>query len=222
MANRLAEPSPLRSHRRNRGLLVAAAVLAIAAFAAGRWTAPSGGPGVRQDPAIQSSPPSTTPEVRSDETRYPRTEAGAVSAAADYARILTPAPGETREDFARAVRAIASAEWGAEMDSTIASWDDGTAEAAVLRYRVDSFSADRAEVVLWVVGLADPHDAPPEEVWGRAFMTLVWEDDTWKVASEDGDAGPKPGSRQQPSPPEDLSRLLDTFEVLDHEPDTTP
>jgi hypothetical protein len=108
------------------------------------------------------------------------------------------------------------------MDSTIASWDDATAEGAVLRYRVDSFSPDRAEVVLWVVGLVGPRDAPPEEIWARAFMTLVWEDDTWKVAAEDGDAGPKPGSRQQPSSPTELRRILDSFEVLDHEPDTTP
>lgn len=222
MANRFAEPSPLRSHRRNRGLVVAAAVLAIAAFAAGRWTAPSGNPDVQEDPRAQRPPASPAPGAGSDGTTYPRTEAGAIRAATDYVRILTPAPGETRDAFARGVQAIASDEWGDEMDSTIASWDDGTAEGAVLRYRVDSFSRDRAEVVMWVVGLVDPHDAPPEEIWARAFITLVWEDDTWKVAAEDGDAGPKPASRQQASSSEDLRRILDSFEVLDHEPDTTP
>ncbi|MDQ3964609.1 MAG: hypothetical protein M3277_11985 [Actinomycetota bacterium] len=221
MANRLAEPSPLRSHRRNRVLVVAAAVLAVGAFAAGRWTAPSGSPAVQEDP-ITRPPASPAPGAGSDGTTYPRTEAGAIDAATDYVRVLTPAPGETRDSFARGVQAIASDEWGDEMDSTIASWDDGTAEGAVLRYRVDSFSRDRAEVVLWVVGLVDSHDAPPEEIWARAFMTLVWEDDTWKVAAEDGDAGPKPATRQQPSSPADLRRVLDSFEVLDHEPDTTP
>lgn len=222
MATGLVEPSPLRRHRRDRTWAVAAAVLVVAAFGAGRWTAASGGPGVQDDPTTQRSPASPTPRESGDGRVYPRTEAGAVRAATDYVRILAPTPGETREDFARAVRAIASAEWGDEMESTIASWDDGTAEGAVLRYRVDSFSLDRAEVVLWVVGLLDPHAAPPEEIWARAFMTLVWEDDTWKVAAEDGDAGPKPASRQEPSSPEDLSRVLDAFEVLDHEPDTTP
>jgi hypothetical protein len=222
MANRLAEPSPLRSHRPNRGLVVAAIVLALASFVGGRWTAPSGGPDVQEAPTTQRSPASPPRGAGSEGPTYPRTEAGTIRAAADYVRILTPAPGETRGDFARGVRAIASDEWGDEVDSTIASWDDGTAEGAVLRYRVDSFSRDRAEVVLWVVGLVDPHDAPPEEIWARAFLTLVWEDDTWKVAAEDGDAGPKPASRQQPSSSEELRRLLDSFEVLDHEPDTTP
>lgn len=222
MANRVSEPSPLGSHRRIRGLLVAAAIVAIAAFAAGRWTAPSGSPATQEDSTPQPPAASPTLPEESGAGAYPRTQAGAVRAASDYVRVLSPTPGETRRDYARRVRAIASVEWGDEMESTIASWDDGTGEGAVLRYRVDSFSPDRAEVVLWVVGLVDLREAPPTEVWGRSFMTLLWEDATWKVAAEDGDVGPKPPSSQQPSSPEELRRILEGFEFLDHDPAATP
>ena len=153
---------------------------------------------------------------------YARSENGAIQAALNYARAMTPSPGESKQSYESKLRAIAASEWGSELESTIKSWSEGEAEVAALRYRVDEFSPDRADVVLWVAGLVNPRNGSPGAIWGRSFISLKWEKDDWKVASEDGDEGPWPPPLARPSSSAQVTQLLEGFETFDYEPSSQP
>ncbi len=206
--------------------LIVALFLIGAGFALGRWSAPdSVEPSEREDaPPGSISEEALGPRDLSAgvPVGYARTEDGALQAALNYARALGPDPGESKSTYAAKLRAIASDEWGAELLSTIASWDEGEAEAAPLRFRITEFSEARAEVVLWVAGVINPRNGSPGAVWGRTFLTLVWEDGDWKVAAEDGDAGPWPAPLSDPSTSADFSALLTGFEAIEYEPASLP
>ncbi len=205
--------------------LLVAIVLVGGAFAAGRWSAPDpiGEPGVEDQ---TSNPPSEPigPRALSDgvPVGYARTEDGALQAALNYSRALSPDPGESKESYAAKLRAIASDEWGSELQSTIDSWGEGDAETAPLRFRIIEFSDARAQVALWFASFINPRNGSPGAVWGRAFLTLVWEEGDWKIAAEDGDAGPWPSPLSGPTAPVEVSELLAGFESIDYEPASLP
>ena len=151
---------------------------------------------------------------------YARTEDGALQAALTYSRVLGPDPGESKDTYASKLRAIASDKW--DPQSTIDSWELGEAEAAPIRFRLTAYSPQRAEVVLWFASFVNPRNGSPGSVWGRAFLTLVWENQDWKIAAEDGDAGPWPEPLSKSSATSDFTRLLDGFKAIEHEPASLP
>jgi hypothetical protein len=153
---------------------------------------------------------------------YARTRAGAIQAALNYARAMTPDPGESKQNYESKLRTIAAEEWGEELESTIKSWSEGEAEVAVLRYKVADFNPDRADVALWLAGFVNPRNGSEGGVWGRSFISLRWERDDWKVASEDGDEGPWPSPLAQSSSAAELQQLLEGFESFDYEPASQP
>lgn len=206
-------------------VLVAVLLIAIG-FAVGRWSAP--------DSVEPSEPPATGPDAgpaagtgpstlkEGVPVGYARTEEGALQASINYTRALVPDPAESKESYAAKLRAIASDQWGEELQSTIDSWREGEAEVAPLRFRVTEFSIDRAEVGLWFASYVNPRNGSPGAVWGRTFLTLVWENDDWKVAGEDGDAGPWPAPLARPSASIEFSQQLAGFESLAYEPASLP
>lgn len=206
-------------------LLLGSILLVGAGFAIGRVTAP--------DPESLDIGPrrigsATEPEIGPRAMQdgvpvgYARTEEGALQAAINFSRALGPDPGESKSSYAAKLRAIASDEWGSELESTINSWAEGEAESAPLRFRVVEFSQDRAEVALWVAGFINPRNGSPAAVWGRTFLTLVWEDGDWKLAAEDGDAGPWPAPLSTSSTTAELSELLRGFLPIEYEPASLP
>jgi hypothetical protein len=206
-------------------VLLVAIVLVGAGFAAGRWTAPD-----PKDPQEAEDKTSTAPSdpvgpralMQGVPVGYARTEEGALQAALNYSRALSPDPGESKDSYAAKLRAIASDQWGSELQSTIDSWDQGDAETAPLRFRIIEFSDARAEVALWFASFINPRNGSPGAVWGRAFLTLVWEENDWKIAGEDGDAGPWPSPLSGPTAPVEVSELLAGFESIDYEPASIP
>lgn len=214
---------------KNRTALVgvlAAIVLIGLGFVLGRLTAPEAdtSPGTPNAVGTPGSSGGVGPRALSGgvPVGYKRSEEGALQAAINYSRALSPGPGESEDEYAAKLRAIASDEWGDELESTIQSWNEGEAEIAPLRSSMVQFSEDRAEVVLWFASFVNPRNGAPGSVWGRAFLTLVWEEDDWKVASEDGDAGPWPAPLSRPSSSNDLSTLLTGFEAIEYEPAALP
>lgn len=203
--------------------VIAILVLAIG-FAIGRLsTSESVVPPVQPGPLGTASEPGVGPRSLSSgvPVGYSRSEEGAVQAALAYLRALSPEPGETEERYAGKLRAIASSQWEG-LDSTIASWDDGEAEVAPLRFRVTEFSDERAEVALWVAGFINPRDGAPGAVWGRALLTMVWENGDWKLSAEDADPGPWPNPLAPPSSPDELSSQLTDFRSIENEPAALP
>src|SRR5688572_27660930 len=191
---------------------VVAVILLVIGFFVGR--AVDGGEGAKspRGPSTQSGSDDGPSRIESGvPVGYSRTEEGAIQAAVNYARAMAPTPGESKQIYESKLRAIAASEWGAELESTIKSWSEGEAEVAVLRYRVDEFSTDRADVALWVAGLVNPSNGSRGAIWGRSFISLRWEKDDWKVASEDGDEGPWPPPLATPSSSAELTQQLEGF-----------
>lgn len=201
---------------------VLVAILLIGAgFAIGRWSAPDSVPPSESD----GEPDSVVESVVGPRALragvpvgYAPSEEGAMQAALNYVRALTPSPGETKEDYEGKLRAIASSEWGEELETTIDSWSEGEGEVAALRVKLNDFSSQRAEVALWVAGVVNPRNGSPGAVWGRSFISLVWEQGDWKVAAEDGDEGPWPAPLSGPSSSEEIARLLKGYRSFDYEP----
>lgn len=78
--------------------------------------------------------------------------------------------------------------------SALAGGSGATAyRQAAIAWRVESFSADRARVAIWNVGvLARDGVAPPQAGWAISTFDLVWERGDWKIESEVVVPGPAP------------------------------
>jgi len=165
---------------------------------------------------------------------HPRTRAGAVAAAADYAQALSQAAlvGEERllaaqqQTFtAHALRMLgaevrqqartarAALELAGRGRSTRAATQHAPLAARVLR-----LADGQAEVALWSVDLstAGPHDTA-QALWMTERLALVWEDGRWRIAGARAASGPVPRTAQrQPSAPGVLHEQLRTTRLLRH------
>lgn len=64
---------------------------------------------------------------------------------------------------------------------------------AVIAWRVDSFTSERASVAIWNVGvLSRDGVAPPQAGWAVSVFDLVWERGDWKIDRETVTPGPAP------------------------------
>lgn len=77
----------------------------------------------------------------------------------------------------------------------------GRVSYAPLSAVVKGFSPDRAEVQVWGVIASSSTSLPATisaiEDWGRAEVVLVWDDDQWRVRSQQFDQGPWPARSDQ-------------------------
>jgi hypothetical protein len=154
-----------------------------------------------------TSPAQTTPGRQTPVSPVP-TRAGAVVAAA---RSITAFDGTVLLDPDRVkevVRRIASAESRASLLSafeqasaqTREKLGAGTAPSPVvvlrsipLGYRIVRYSTRQVTVAVWYVGIVGSGaTVQPQQSWRTQDVTLVWEDNAWKVSSFASSDGPTP------------------------------
>jgi hypothetical protein len=161
-------------------------------------TTTAGGPSPRAAPS-----PARTKAMRS-----PHTVAGAVAAAAASVQLLDGpallhsirirrlvnrlAASNVRDGLARAY------EQGAAQARARLAADSVPAPVVILRaalvgYRIDSFTPSAATVAVWRVGIVGSGaTVPPQQSWRTETVSLVWEHRAWKVASYASAPGPTP------------------------------
>jgi hypothetical protein len=69
------------------------------------------------------------------------------------------------------------------------------ARRAVLGYRLESFSRDRASVSVWGVALFATGVYPASSQWSTSQIDLVWSSNQWRVVDLASEGGPSPESR---------------------------
>ncbi len=153
---------------------------------------------------------------------YARTREGATQAAINFTRALSPGRDEDASDYEAAVDVVASRAWRDDALESVEQVDDFRGDVAVAAYRVDAFTPSAAEIALWVVGLLPSEQGGTQELWGRQYISLVWEDGDWRVAGQDGDQGPWPAPISSASSPEELEKQLSGFQMLEYEPSSMP
>jgi hypothetical protein len=173
---------------------VGALVLFALGFVIGRMIAPPG--------RFQTSPsPTPSDDGVAAASAYPRTEAGAIAAATDFASVMAGVT-EDADAYEAALAAVAAPEWKREAQrlaqNTISFVNDrygngGTLTFSPVRYRLTSYTADAAVVKLWGVTLASGPKVPGiEESWITGTVNLIWVDGEWRVNGQDSASGPTP------------------------------
>jgi hypothetical protein len=151
----------------------------------------------------RNSTPETEEQVGepAQQGRTSQSEQGAIQAATTFARIL-PGPSGDVEAYLRAMEDIAASEWRArsqELANNAVAFvadrygEEGRISFQPVRYRVDSFSSQRAKVSIWGLVLASSSEgAEIEESWLTATLTLLWAGDEWKLNGQASGGGPTP------------------------------
>jgi hypothetical protein len=145
---------------------------------------------------------------------YQHSKAGAVAAAANYAKVLsselildkasrrkaidTLAAPEARARQQRAFdRAVASLVKGLGVKDGAAA--DGTVllRAVPVGWRMEAYTGDRATVAIWVTSVAGSLGGPPggvpvQEGWGTTTVKLRWVGGDWKQLESTTTEGPAP------------------------------
>lgn len=175
---------------RNHSLIAFFALVALLAFLLGRISAPK--PEASSPPVVQSNEPSPSQE---------RDEAGAVDAATRFSRIMTGPSGDP-DSYIKDIGSIAAPTWTPRAQELAENSIDfveerygegGTIDFKPLRYRVRSFSSDRATIDLWGVVLASgPKVGGIEESWVTATIELQWVGSGWRVSGQGSAGGPTP------------------------------
>ena len=129
-----------------------------------------------------------------------RTEAGAVKAATEFARLVSAPSGDG--SYRQAVEELAFSEWRERADelatNTLEFLEDrygtgGWWSFIPARYRVVEFSESAATVELWGVTIATgPKIQGVEETWITGSLDLSWTSNGWRISGEDSVAGPTP------------------------------
>lgn len=123
---------------------------------------------------------------------YARTREGAAAAATNFERVRSGPFLAKEKAYRLAISTMAAPDWEREgLDSAtrdLANVADRygltvDVESSVLRYRVDAFSGDSAQVSVWLVTVfhSEIHHVP-ESAWSTVTYTLIWLNDDWRVA----------------------------------------
>jgi hypothetical protein len=208
---------------RTLGLALAASAL-IGMGARGLITSPTTPPRSTVTTAARTpGPRSTTAGLP---TGFARNEAGAVAAATTYLRQGQRLFDLPTADRLAALQAIASgaattgylAQVSAELTELdgIEAHGQGhlTWAVSVLATRVDAYSAQRARISIWRVGVLSVTGlVAPLAEWTTVDDELVWERGDWKVWAETQTPGPTPAAHPdaRPSTPGQLQATLAGF-----------
>jgi hypothetical protein len=181
---------PAESTRKGWLASLITVVLLVIAFFVGRATAPDDSP-----------PTPSTADQASDGSGVPRNEASAVDAATDNARVMASFSGDRQAYLEEAV-GIAAPQWESRAEELAQGAADfiserygsgAVVEFKPIRYRVKSYSEDRAEIDIWGVVLATGSKIGGiEESWVTGTIELVWVKSEWKVAGQSSKGGPTP------------------------------
>lgn len=213
---RVLASAPVGGPRITTAAVVGGLILVLVGFALGAILAGGGG-----------DSPSPRVDDQGVPKGLPRSERGAVEAAATYSSlfsldaaldegraseiansIATPQYAEELLEQARTLREQAG---GREL-SAAASDGGAFGHIATLAYRVESFSRDEAAVELWDVAILGGGAVdPPVAGYARDLVTVSWERDGWRIADvEDVGEGPTPTLERDDAPTR-APRFLDTL-----------
>jgi hypothetical protein len=187
-------------------------------------------------PPHPASPPAAanatveTPGPRSETagvpTGFARSRAGATAAAVTYVRQGQRVFDLIGPDRTRALQAIvsraATGGYLAQASAQLAELDgiEGRGngpliwDVSVLATRVDAYTAQRALVSIWRVGVLSIGGlTAPLAEWTTVAYELVWERGDWRIWSETQSPGPTPMGHpdERPSTPEQLRAALAGF-----------
>ncbi len=160
---------------------------------------------------------------------YERTRDGAAAAATAYIGALD---GPAILDEPRLHKTLASITAAESLDGLVRAYEQaarhtrerlGVATSpepvVILRtvpvgYRIDRFTPDAATVSLWRVGIVGSGaTVKPQQTWRTETVSLIWERETWKVASFRSSPGPTPPLvASAPTPAAELFVLVPAFE----------
>lgn len=165
---------------------------------------------------------------------HPQTEHGAVAAAGNYLRLLTAlgAMPDLRDTVldrivlseADQLRKHAAAGF-ALLDSELAAARQTRSDVSwwlrqiPVSFSVDEFTADRARVRVWSLGLAAlPGWVESTETWQTTSFDLVWRDGLWRIAGWEVSPGPVPlSTARQPTPTDQLLAGVGTWKEYNGE-----
>ena len=181
------------------------AALAIAVGGSSEDPDNGGGPGVAEVRAAHGP----TRMVSGVPSGYTRDKEGAASAAVNTVQALTQA-GQGRVDMEDVVAARIARDPGAELRKSIdidsgRTLDDSsvlnTLPAAVT---VRSYSDEIAQVTVWWMSVSQASIGPddPKSVmalWATSDVTVVWENEDWRVKEELNHTGPSPDEAVNPT-----------------------
>jgi hypothetical protein len=195
--------------RRRRWILsgLAAVVLVAVGIAIGsRIAAPKGT--VAATTIVGPSPQAAPIPARTKATRNARTAAGAVAAAAASVELFN---GTALLDSIRIRRLVDRVAASNARDGLARAYEQGAAQArarlaadsvpapvvivraALVGYRIDSFTPSAATVAVWRVGIVGSGaTVQPQQSWRTETVSLVWEHGAWKVESFASAPGPTP------------------------------
>ena len=133
---------------------------------------------------------------------YARSEAGALAAATEFARVSGGSSVTDPKAYRAALETMAAPEWTARARETGANATSfalehygagATVVTTPVAHKVASFSPEAASVELWAVMTATgPELKDAEQNWITARLQLRWVDDDWRLSSEDTTSGPTP------------------------------
>lgn len=207
---------------------LAIASAAVALFLAGMAASRLLFEPTRPEPVTSPGPVAEPrPRASSEPETTARTEAGAVDAALEFA--AAPQAWLYLGDAAltTAVRDVATDEAADHLTREVAAEvtvvRDALARSAgpvwwivrPLAWRVESFTADRAQVSVWTVTVLSAADvAMPQSDWFVTAMDLRWQGTAWRLAAVRDTPGPTPqlGGRDEAWEPEPLAETLDGFQ----------
>jgi hypothetical protein len=207
--NRPTRQSP---HRQVRGAALAAAVVAFAiGIVIGTRLASSG------ERSLQTVTERAAPRTGAAQApgRPPtstatgaHTEAGAIAAAA---RSITAFAGNVLLEPSRLRQVVARIAASGSHTQLIAAFEEASAQtraklgadtvprpaiilrAAPVGYRIEQYTTSQATVAVWYVGIVGSGATlQPQQSWRTQTVTLVWENDGWKVTAFASTRGPTP------------------------------
>jgi hypothetical protein len=86
-------------------------------------------------------------------------------------------------------------------------------------YRIERFSGDKATIAVWYVGIVGSGaTVEPQQSWRTQIVTVVWENQAWKVSSFASSPGPTPplSAAAVAQPPGELFATIPHFEEFGH------
>ena len=181
-------------------------------------------------PPVRAAATASVAGPRTDEhgidAGFAHTRTGAVAAATSDVRQgqrLFDLPTPLRAAALRGMAARSAADAYVADETQRLSELDGVAahgrgrltwDVTVLAWRLDAYTADRARVSVWRVGVLSVDGLTnPLSEWTTVVYELVWERADWRIWSETQTAGPTPTVHpaDSPSAPEQLSTDLAGF-----------
>jgi hypothetical protein len=207
--------------------LVVLVVVSIAWVLLGRATAP-------QASGVASLDGSARAMLAGIPVSHPRSRAGAIAAAADYAQALAVQAMTDDQHLVDAQRATFTSgalqrlaprvRMGARttraalaLTSSSPATPDIEVRHVPIAARLLRFRPDRADVGLWSVDVAAPRGGMARAIWMTERLSLRWSRGRWRIASARGGSGPVPAAGQrQPSSAAALREQLTVMKSLRH------